>query len=171
MDESKLLALLERGVIALEAIARRSGNGEAVVSPHEPVAEQNRKTLLSRFEGLYITIDQARDALKMGGASSKAVGAAVSAAGFDRRRWSDGVKFAICEPGGTCVGAPVVLPDNLDESVQMAKAAKENHGRKITAEQVLYGAYLMAGKTAKPSQVTPQHLSEVRRLYPGLFED
>lgn len=169
MDESKLLGLLERGVAALEAIAQHLGTGE-MPTANEPMADQTRKILMSQFEGLYITIDQARDALKMHGASGKAVGAVVAAAGFERRRWSTGVRFAICEPGGTCVGAPVVLPDNLDYSVEMAKAAKEKDGRKITAEQVLYGAYLMAGKTAKPSQVTPQHVAEVKRLYPGLFD-
>jgi hypothetical protein len=169
MDESKLLALIERGVIALEAIAQQSG-GETVPTAHEPKAEQTRKTLMHRFEGQYISIEQARDALGMHGTSSKAVGMVVSAAGFERKRWATGVRFAICEPGGVCTGAPVVLPDNLDDAAQMAKEAKSKHGRKTTPEQVLYGAYLMSGKTVKPSQVTPQHIAEVKRLYPGLFD-
>lgn len=167
--EAKIESLLERIAIAVEAIAARESSYAADGS-RAPVAERVRQTLLGRFEGLYITVDQAREALGMDGASSKAVAQTVAAAGFERRRWATGVRFAICEPGGTCAGSPVVLPENLEDAVQAARTAKSKFGRNTNASGVLYGAYLMQGHTAKPSQVTDQHIAEVRKLYPEFAE-
>jgi hypothetical protein len=163
MDQH-VVSLLERIAASLEKIAASESGFTA--GPHEPKSQQVRETLLQKFEGQYITVDQARVALGMDGSSSKAVGQVVSAAGFERRRWSSGVRFAICEPGGTCVGSPVVLPDNLEDAVAAAREAKAKFGRVTPAQGIIYGAYLMQGKSAKPSQVTEQHVAEVKRLYP-----
>jgi len=99
-------------------------------------------------------------------ASSKAVGQVLAAAGFERRRWATGVRFAICEPGGNCSGSPITLPENLADAVEAARAALKNYGRKTDARGVIYGAYLMQGVTAKPSLVTAAHIEEVLRQYP-----
>lgn len=172
--DAQVLELLERGVsaaermaAALERIAKGSAAGEIVTV--EPKIDRVRDVLMARFKGTYVSVSQARDALGMTDASSKEIGKLLTAAGFERRRWAQGVRFAICEPGGVCVGSPVTLPDNLDESMQAARVAQERTGRKPTPEGVLYGAYLMQGVTAKSSQVTDQHIEEVKRLYPDDF--
>jgi len=167
--DTELYALAERFVIAVEKIADRL-NAEHAPSVREPMTERTRETLLKRYEGTYITVDQAREELGMINASSKAVGAVLTAAGFERKRWSTGIRFAICEPGGTCVGAPVTLPDNLEESVIAARVAREKHGKTPTIQGIIYGAYLMQGVTAKPTQVTPAHIEEVKRRYPEFAE-
>jgi hypothetical protein len=163
--ENEYLPVLERIAVALERIAD-GGNSLASAVPRESTADHARQTLLAKFEGMYITVDQGREALGMDGASAKAVGQAIAAAGFDRRRWSTGVRFAICEPGGHCSGSPVVLPDNLEAAVESARVARQKGKGNIDAKAILYTAYLMDGKQAKPSQVTPLHVAEVKRLYP-----
>jgi len=165
MDD-QILSLLERCAVALEKIAEGGFAHSSSPSVMDSTANQTRKILMGRFDGLYITVDQARDALGMTDASSKAVGRVVAAAGFERRRWANGVKFAICEPGGICAGAPVVLPDNLEESAVALRIARDKYGKPATAQAVIYGAYIMQGKTVKQNQVTPQHIAEVKRLYP-----
>lgn len=173
--DAELFELVQRGVVAaermaaaLERIAKGAAAGE--VTTVEPKIDRVHDILMGRFEGTYITIPQAREAIGMPDTSSKEIGKLLTAAGFERRRWSDGVRFAICKPGGVCVGSPVTLPDNLDQSMDAARVAQQRTGRKPTPEGVLYGAYLMQGVTAKPSQATDQHILEVRRLYPGEFD-
>ncbi|MDR3548462.1 MAG: hypothetical protein P4M11_09405, partial [Candidatus Pacebacteria bacterium] len=151
--DAQLMELLERGVSAFERMAtalERIAKGGSI--PDTPVIEPRidrvRDTMMSRFKGAYVSVTQARDALGMHESSSKEIGKLLTAAGFERRRWAQGVRFAICEPGGVCVGSPVTLPDNLDESMQAARVAQERTGRKPSPEGVLYGAYLMQGVTA-----------------------
>jgi hypothetical protein len=166
--EPEYLTLFKRAVDALERIADnldRDGHHETP-SVREPQSERTRDILMSKFEGLYITIEQAREALAMHDASAKAVGQVVAAAGFEKRRWASGIKFAICKPGGQCQGSPVVLPDNLDEAAAAARIGSRKSGRATDARGLLYGAYLMQGVTAKPSQVTRAHIEEAHKLFP-----
>lgn len=169
MESKEGLALLERVAVALETIAQKLGD-DGKPTPREPMIEQTRKTLLAKHEGQYITVDQARDALGLVDASAKAIGQIVTAAGFERKRWSDGVKFAICEPGGVVVAQHIKLPENIEDAIENARAAKKKNGKQLTPRQVLAGAYLMQGVNAKSSQITDAHCLELKRQYPDDFE-
>ncbi|HEV2679426.1 MAG TPA: hypothetical protein VGV14_02905 [Rhodanobacter sp.] len=162
-------ALLERIAAALEKIAAQNASSTAPTA-REPLTERTREIMLSMFHGVYVSVDEAREALGMTGASSKAVGQVLTAAGFERKRWASGVRFAICEPGGTCVGSPITLPDNLDASVAAAREAFKKTGRKTPIQGLIYGAYMMQGITPKPSQATQAHIDEVSKLYPDFAE-
>lgn len=171
--EQELMVVLDRIAVALERIADSMEAGEPL-APANPTKNADLRTcMLAKFAGQLVTIEEAREAL--GGtwldASAKAIGQALSAAGFERRRWSTGVKYAINADGSREVGgAPIQMPAKLHESVEQAREAKAKFGRKLSAEQVLFAAYLLAGAPAKPNQVTAQHVAEVHRLYPNEFE-
>lgn len=171
--EQELMGVLDRIATALERIAESMEAGETLTPANPSKNADLRTCMLAKFAGQLVTIEEARDAL--GGtwqdASAKAIGQALSAAGFERRRWSTGVKYAINADGSReAGGAPIAMPERLHDSVEQAREAKTKFNKKLTAEDVLYGAYLLAGTPAKPNQVTPQHVAEVRRLYPNEFE-
>ena len=154
-----LLTALDRIAEALEA--RGEPKRTRAKAPEVFDVKSMRATVEAALGGTLASIDELRDVMNMRQASAQAVSKAAQACGFTRHRSSTGVRFAIVvDASAVRPGRKLRMPDNLEAGFAAYQAA----GRKRSALQFL-------GMCNRDIQYSQAHIDEVKRLYPGAFED
>lgn len=160
----ELLHTLKRIAVALETIAANGSFTAVNPGQSELTPEQFRARMVEAHNHELVTVDQVRATLDRSDLSNRAIGTLMRMAGFERRRFSEGVRYVIGEVNEGSPGRPLVMPTNMDQMIVEARKFPHN----MVASKFLGICMRQEGMALR---ITAAHIDALHARYPGEFRD
>lgn len=126
-----------------------------------------RAAVEAEFSGHEVSAADVRHRLAMDDVTTMEVGRRLTAAGFPKRRKSDGVRYRIGVPAGepARLGRPVEMPADIEMTMQRVRGQWEQLG---LMGKRLAPAYGVLRENYPDRRPTPAQCAELARMYPDV---